>query len=141
LQKGIILLIDYGFPRDVYYHPDRSIMCHYQQLAHTDPFLYPGLQDITAHVDFTAIAESAFKAELDILGFTTQASFLLSVGLLNLAKESYREDEIFNFNLNKAIQIFTSPSEMGEIFKVIALSRGIETDLLGFGLSNRVNSL
>jgi len=118
-----------------------TLMCHYQQLAHSDPFLYPGLQDITAHVDFTAIAESAFKAELDILGFTTQASFLLSVGLLNLAQETYSKDEILNFNLNKAIQIFTSPAEMGEIFKVIALGRGVETNLLGFGLSNRVNSL
>src|SRR5262249_15815962 len=83
LQQGLFLIIDYGFPRHEYYHPDRAmgtLMCHYRHVAHGDPFQFIGLQDITAHVDFTAVAESATAAGLAVAGFTHQANFLLSSG-------------------------------------------------------------
>lgn len=137
LETGIILLIDYGFSQQEYYHPDRkmgTLMCHYQHKAHTDPFFHPGLQDITAHVDFAAVAEAALLAELDVLGYTHQAAFLLSCGLLDFVKEQ-------NFRIKKDINTLTSPAEMGELFKVIALGKGLDIELLGFKMSNRLFSL
>ncbi len=139
LDTGIILLIDYGFPEKEYYHPQRNmgtLMCHYRHYAHTDPFLYPGLQDITAHVNFTHIAIAAMQSNLDILGYTHQAAFLLGCGLmecLTTAKNTEKE-KILN---NSAIHKLTSPAEMGELFKVIALGRHIEEPLLGFNLIDR----
>lgn len=134
LTQGLILLIDYGFSRQEYYHPDRNmgtLMCHYQHRAHTDPFFYPGLQDITAHVDFTAVAEAASQNELEVLGYTTQAAFLLNCGLLtNVQNLSPKQ--------NQTIHTLTSPAEMGELFKVIALGKDIEHLLLGFNTYNRV---
>lgn len=140
LKSGIILIIDYGFPRQEYYHPDRSmgtLMCHYRHYAHHDPFLYPGLQDITAHVDFTAIAEAASATGLDILGYTSQAAFLLSTGLMNLAEKNHPNTEKEKVIQNQAIQTLTSPAEMGELFKVIALGRNFDSPLLGFKLNDR----
>lgn len=137
LSQGVILLIDYGFPRHHYYHPDRTmgtLMCHYRHRAHSDPFLYPGLQDITAHVDFTAVAQAASLAELDVLGYTHQAAFLLSCGLLEFYKQSIP-------NKHQAINTLTSPAEMGELFKVMALGKDFDQTLLGFQMSNRVFSL
>lgn len=137
LTKGIILLIDYGFSQQEYYHPDRNmgtLMCHYQHRAHTNPFLYPGLQDITAHVDFTAVAEAASCAKLEVLGYTHQAAFLLSCGLLALAKKQ-------DMHTNQSINTFTSPAEMGELFKVIALGKEIDCELMGFKMSNRLFTL
>lgn len=134
LTQGAILLIDYGFSRQEYYHPDRTmgtLMCHYQHRAHTDPFLYPGLQDITAHVDFTAVAEAASEAELEVLGYTTQAAFLLSCGLLEHVQNPSPQQ-------NHAIHTLTSPAEMGELFKVIALGKDIDPTLLGFKMYNRL---
>lgn len=148
LKKGVVLLMDYGFTREVYYHPVRNmgtLMCHYQQIAHTNPFIYPGIQDITAHVDFTAIQEAAHKTNLEPIGFTNQASFLLSLGLLDHLNASYSNsnDELNNMNLNRSVQVLTSPNEMGELFKVIALGRNIElqNELLGFSLSNKLHLL
>lgn len=143
LETGLIFIIDYGFPRREYYHPSRmmgTLMCHYRHYAHHDPFLYPGLQDITAHVDFTLIAEAALNAHLNVLGFTNQAAFLLGSGILTLAekaKQNGMPEEAF-FKQNQAIQILTSPAEMGEAFKVIALSKGLEleTKLIGFSLND-----
>ncbi len=137
LRQGLILLIDYGFSRQEYYHPDRNmgtLMCHYQHRAHTDPFFYPGIQDITTHVDFTAVAEAAFQNELDVLGYTTQAAFLLNCGLLEHAQNS-------SLKQNHAIHTLTSPAEMGELFKVIALGRDLEQTLLGFKAYDRLFSL
>lgn len=131
LEQGEILLIDYGFPRRELYHPDRhqgSMMCHYHHHAHTDPFFLPGLQDITAHVDFTAIAEAAIENNLMVAGYTSQAAFLLDCGLLELSK---------GFEHTQHIKYLTLPSEMGEIFKVIALTREIETPKYGFRLQDR----
>jgi SAM-dependent MidA family methyltransferase len=141
LKLGVILIIDYGFPQHEYYHPDRSmgtLMCHYRHYAHHDPFLYPGLQDITAHVDFTAIAEAASEVALDVLGYTSQAAFLLDTGLMALAEEQHKTTtEKETLIRNHAIQTFTSPAEMGELFKVIALGRNFEQPLMGFQLHDR----
>lgn len=134
LKQGLILLIDYGFSRREFYHPDRSmgtLMCHYRHHAHADPFFLPGLQDITAHVDFTAVAEAASDNDLDVAGFATQAAFLLDCGLLAMASEK----EVL------AIKYLTLPSEMGELFKVIALTREMELPLRGFRLQNYVERL
>lgn len=133
LSKGVVLILDYGFPRAEYYHPDRSmgtLMCHYQHRAHSDPFFLPGLQDITAHVDFTAVAKSAFANGLSIAGFTNQAAFLMNCGLLSLLDAPVDNKKRFSQN-NQVLQL-TSPSEMGELFKVIGLTKKYERDLLGF---------
>ncbi len=134
LNAGLILLFDYGFPREEYYHPERAmgtLMCHYRHRAHNDPFLFPGLQDITAHVDFTAVAEAAVANQLQVAGYTNQAGFLLNCDLLGLAT-SVNLPEFEQIQMNQAIKKLTSPAEMGELFKVIALTRQIDFSLLGF---------
>lgn len=138
LEQGVILLIDYGFPRHEYYIPERregTVMCHYRHQAHSDPLILPGLQDVTAHVDFTAIAECAVAAGLDVAGYTSQAHFLLGSGLMALLAESAektsREEQVVQA---QAIKRLTMPHEMGELFKVIALSRDIEPGLIGFSM-------
>jgi SAM-dependent MidA family methyltransferase len=142
LSQGLILLIDYGFPQHEYYFPDRSmgtLMCHYRQYAHTDPLILTGLQDITAHVDFTAVAEAAVQSQLKVAGFTSQAAFLLSLGLLDLANNN--EDVRAKFNINQQIQKLTSPAEMGELFKVMALTKDLNLPLHGFALHDQRHRL
>ncbi|MDR9497994.1 MAG: SAM-dependent methyltransferase [Hydrogenovibrio sp.] len=134
LKRGLVLLIDYGYNRQEYYQRARhmgTLRCHYQHLAHSDPFFYPGLQDITAHVDFTAVAENAFSAGFKIAGFTTQAHFLMSSGLMDMA---HRPDDDVTEQLKLAQQIktLTLPDEMGETFKVMALSKHLDQSLIGF---------
>jgi len=149
LTRGAALLIDYGFPRHEYYHPQRqrgTLMCHIQHRAHDDVFLAPGLQDITAHVDFTAIAEAAQQSGLDVLGYTTQARFLLNAGLPQLL-ETYAQQQLEQPDLKERAQTYTalqkliSEAEMGELFKVIALGRGIASPLSGFSQSDRSGQL
>ena len=134
LQQGLILLIDYGFPRHEFYHPQRSdgtLMCHYRHRAHGDPFVYPGLQDITAHVDFTAVAEAALEADLSVYGYTSQAMFLLGCGLTDMVEGI--EEDAERIRLAQQVKTLTLPSEMGELFKVMALGSGLaETALMGF---------
>ena len=140
LGKGALLLIDYGFPSHEYYHPHRgmgTLMCHYRHQAHGEPFSLPGLQDITAHVDFTAIAESGFDAGLDVLGYTAQAAFLINGGLTEVLERTPVDDALRYLPLTQAAQKLTSPAEMGELFKVIALGKGIEEALIGFSLGDR----
>lgn len=142
LSKGVVLLFDYGFPRHEYYHPDRrmgTLMCHYQHQSHPEPLQHPGEQDITAHVDFTLIAEEAFDAGLHVAGFTNQASFLLANGLLSLLDTN--APTIVDVKQKQAVKQLTHPHEMGELFKVMALSKGIELDLQGFILSDKRASL
>lgn len=144
LKSGAILLIDYGFPRTEYYHPDRNmgtLMCHYKHHSHTDALLYPGLQDITAHVDFTAIAEAASTAKLEVLGFTHQAAFLLNCGLLEIIEKFQPTTIREKAAQNHAIQLLSSPAEMGELFKVIALGRNVTEPLIGFSAMDRRYSL
>lgn len=142
LSKGAVLIIDYGFPRHEYYHPDRTqgtIMCHYRHRAHTNPLAYPGLQDITAHVDFTAVAEAAVENDFSVAGFSNQAAFLMNCDLLSLMDNSM--DEKNRFLQNQQILKLTLPSEMGELFKVMALTKKIEKDLLGFRSMNQLEKL
>jgi SAM-dependent MidA family methyltransferase len=144
IGRGALLLIDYGFPRHEYYHPQRSsgtLMCHYRHHAHGDPFFHPGLQDITAHVDFTAIVEAGFDAGFDFLGYTTQAAFLLNCGLTELLSRTPVEEVMRYLPLAQAAQKLISPAEMGELFKVIALGKGIAAPLIGFANGDRSASL
>ncbi len=135
LARGIVLLIDYGYPRSEYYHQQRemgTLMCHYRHRAHPDPFAFPGLQDITAHVDFTSLAAAAHGAGLEVCGFTTQAQFLLGSGLTALLAET--PDAAAQLALATQVKRLTLPQEMGETFKVLGLCRGMDAPLSGFAL-------
>lgn len=135
LAAGMLLLIDYGFARREYYHPERSngtLMCHYRHRAHDDPFILVGLQDITAHVDFTAMAEAGYGAGLDVAGYTTQAAFLLAAGITQLLDNA--ADDMTRLEQAQWVKKMTMPHEMGELFKVLALTRGVDEPLLGFTL-------
>ena len=144
LGRGALLLIDYGFPRHEFYHPQRSegtLMCHYRHRAHADPFYLPGLQDITAHVDFTAVVEAGHAAGLDFLGYMTQGVFLLNCGLTEVLARTPYEDRAHYLPLAASAQKLLGPSEMGELFKVMALGKGIEDTLLGFAQGDRSATL
>jgi SAM-dependent MidA family methyltransferase len=135
LQQGVVLLIDYGFGAGEYYHPQRTqgtLMCHYRHHAHDDPFFLVGLQDMTAHVDFSAIAESAAKGGADLLGYTSQAHFLINNDIIKLLQEVLPESMLDYMPLSAQLQKLTSPAEMGELFKVIAFGKGMESPLSGF---------
>lgn len=135
LQNGALLFIDYGFGAREYYHPQRSsgtLMCHYRHHAHDEPFFLPGLQDITAHVNFTDIAECGIDAGLELLGYTNQAFFLINCGIAELMQEVSPDNPREYLPLSGQLQKLTSPAEMGELFKVIALGRGIGEPLTGF---------
>ena len=144
IGRGALLLVDYGFPRREYYHPQRSsgtLMCHYRHHAHGEPFFLPGLQDITAHVDFTAIVEAGFDAGLEFLGYTTQSTFLLNCGLTDVLSRIPADDLARYLPQSQAAQKLISPAEMGELFKVVALGKGIAQPLLGFARGDRGASL
>ncbi|MDR2030702.1 MAG: SAM-dependent methyltransferase [Azoarcus sp.] len=144
LRRGALLLIDYGYPRDEFYAPSRSrgtLMCHYRQRAHEDPFLWPGLVDITGSVDFTAMAEAGFDAGLDVLGYTSQGQFLLNCGVLNCLARREAESSARYARAASAVQHLTMAREMGESFKVLALGRGMEAPLLGFAHGDRTCAL
>ena len=135
LRQGALLFIDYGFGAREFYHPQRhrgTLMCHYRHFAHDDPLYLPGLQDITAHVDFTAIAESGIDAGLALLGYTSQAFFLINCGITEWLREVSPEAVRDYAPLSGQLQKLTSPAEMGELFKVIALGRGLTIPLSGF---------
>ncbi|MBB5420977.1 class I SAM-dependent methyltransferase [Paraburkholderia atlantica] len=144
LARGAILLIDYGFPRHEYYHDQRAqgtLMCHYRHRAHGDPFLYPGLQDITAHVEFTGIAEAGVETGADLLGFTSQARFLLNAGVTEVLGEIDPADTRRFLPAANAVQKLLSEAEMGELFKVIAFSRGLDDTLRAFSSGDRSHTL
>lgn len=140
LKQGALLLIDYGFPRAEYYHSQRTqgtLMCHYRHRAHDDPLMFVGLQDITAHVDFTAIAEAAVETGLSLLGYTSQAAFVIGCGLEQLVAGSDPEKTRDHLELTQQIKKLTLPHEMGELYKVMALGRGVKELLPGFSLQDR----
>ena len=144
LSQGALLLIDYGLPRHELYHPQRNhgtLRCHYRQRAHDNPFWWPGLSDITSHVDFTAVAEAGFDAGLDVLGYTSQASFLINCGLGELLMARQEDGGEQAVRANGAVQTLIAPGEMGELFKVIALGRGIDVPLRGFARGDRRHAL
>lgn len=143
LDRGALLLIDYGFPRHEFYHPQRdsgTLMCHYRHHAHSAPFFLPGLQDITAHVDFTAIIESGHEAGLELLGYTTQANFLLNNGITGILSQTPFEDAQRYLPQAQAVRKLVSPTEMGELFKVMALGKDMPA-LNGFSSGDRGASL
>jgi SAM-dependent MidA family methyltransferase len=144
LDQGAMLFVDYGFGAREYYHPQRSsgtLMCHYRHHAHDDPFFLPGLQDITAHVNFTGIAECAIDANLELMGYTTQALFLINGGIADLLKEISPENLRDYLPLSAQLQKLTSPAEMGELFKVIALGKKQADPLSGFGRGDLIRLL
>lgn len=135
LEQGAILFIDYGFGARELYHPQRSsgtLMCHYRHYAHDDPFFFPGLQDLTAHVNFTDIAECGIDAGLELGGYTTQAFFLINSGITDFMKNFSPEDLREYMLLSAQVQKLTSPAEMGELFKVIVLGKRMANPLSGF---------
>ena len=144
IERGLALFLDYGFPRAEYYHPQRdrgTLMCHYRHRAHTDPFLLPGLQDITSHVDFTAMAEAAHSGGAEILGYTSQARFLINCGLTELMGRVPAEDARAYLPLAAAANKLTSPAEMGELFKAFAFGKGVSGPLVGFGAGDKRHTL
>ncbi len=127
LETGMALLFDYGFSRPEYYLAERSsgtLRCYYRHRAHDDPLFWPGLQDITAWVDFSLLAESARDADMDVLGYTTQAQFLLAAGLDEIVGRKVVQDEKLQAEMAHGIRQLIMPGEMGESIKVLALGKG-----------------
>ncbi|MEX3548575.1 MAG: SAM-dependent methyltransferase [Burkholderia sp.] len=144
LTRGAALFIDYGFPASEYYHPQRAegtLMCHYRHRAHGDPFVWPGLQDITAHVEFSGIHEAAVAAGAELLGYTSQGRFLLNAGITEVLAEIDPADGARFLPPANAVQKLIAESEMGELFKVIAFGRGIEGGLGAFARGERSHML
>lgn len=135
LTQGAMLWIDYGMARHEYYHPERrrgTLICHYRHTAHEDFYRWPGLQDLTAWVDFTALAEAGLRAGLQVLGYTTQAHFLMSAGLLDLLAELQTYDPVVQYRRAQEVKQLTLPGEMGEHFKLMLLGRDLELACSGF---------
>jgi SAM-dependent MidA family methyltransferase len=144
LESGAIFVIDYGFPSREYYHPQRSmgtLMCHARHRAHGDPFERPGEQDITAHVDFSALAQAAHEAGLELLGYAAQAQFLVNCGITEVLAQANEENALRYAPIAAEAQLLLSPNEMGELFKVLAVGRGVKQPLAGFSRGDRSHTL
>jgi SAM-dependent MidA family methyltransferase len=144
LGRGLILMIDYGFVAAEYYHPQRhmgTLRAHYRHHALDDPFYLPGLCDLTAHVDFSAVAQAGTAAGLELAGYTSQAGFLLNSGLTELLLQTPPDDAAAYLPQANAVQRLVSPAEMGELFKVIGFSKGGIAPLAGFARGDRRHSL
>jgi len=144
LRSGLLIIIDYGYTAAEYYHPQRSggtLMCHYRHHAHADPYTHLGIQDITAHVDFTALARCACESGLSLLGYSNQASFLLSLGILDVIESDMQLTGSDSMLLGQQVKRLTLPSDMGELFKVLAVGTGIDGPLDGFRLTDHRNRL
>ncbi|MCB1909329.1 MAG: SAM-dependent methyltransferase [Rhodocyclaceae bacterium] len=144
LGRGLMLMLDYGYPRAEYYLPSRAsgtLLCYYRHRAHGQPLQWPGLNDITAFVDFTAVAEAAHDAGLEIYGYTSQASYLLNLGILELLEGRGARESPEYIRAARAVQRLTSPHEMGELFKVLAIGRDAAGSTVGFERGDRLHSL
>ncbi len=144
LERGVVLLSDYGLPRASYYLEERNsgtLICHYRHRAHDNPFLYPGLQDLSAWVDFTAVAEAAVALGFDLAGFATQAHFLIGAGLEDVVGRQVGDGSGDSLRLASEIKTLTLPGEMGERFKFMALSRNFSRPLAGFGFKDMRDKL
>lgn len=144
LSGGAILIIDYGGSRREYYHLQRgdgTLLCHYRHRAHADPFTLIGLQDITAWVDFTAAAAAAHSTGFTVCGYTTQAQFLIALGITDLLAEAGSARPTERFVFAQQVQTLTLPGEMGERMKVLGLTRGMSTALRGFTTANHLHRL
>lgn len=136
LTQGVMLFIDYGWPQAQYYAAERNqgtLSCFYRQRQHDNPLIHIGLQDITAWVDFTALAAAGLAAGLHLAGFATQAHFLFGAGLPQLLSDLSQQDDAQRWQLSQQVQKLTLPNEMGERFKVMALSKHCDLELSGFG--------
>jgi SAM-dependent MidA family methyltransferase len=143
LETGVILLIDYGFSAREYYHPQRNLgtlMCHYQHLAHSNLLTHIGLQDITAHVDFSQIANSVPQHGIRLAGYVNQAQFLINCGILDILQRFSPNNSQY-MKLAAAAQKLMSPAEMGELFKVIAFSKDFDEPLIGFKSGDKSHTL
>lgn len=145
LTSGIITFADYGYGRSEYYHPARTmgtLTCFYQHQKNDDPFRHPGLQDITTHVDFTLVAETALMHHCELVGYTTQAGFLLDCGLVDLVRQADENlSEAAQFELHQSIKTLTLPSEMGEVIKFMTLQKNSDIPVPGFTLQDRRHQL
>lgn len=144
LKRGAALLIDYGFPQREYYHPQRNtgtLMCHFRHHSHGEPLVLAGVQDITAHIDFTAMADAALEGGLEVLGYTSQARFLLNAGLMTVLEEMSSGMSGPPPATLSAVQKLLSEAEMGELFKVMAVGRDIDPPLRGFTQGDRRHTL
>jgi SAM-dependent MidA family methyltransferase len=144
LAQGAVIMIDYGFAAHEYYHPQRNLgtlMCHYQQLAHPDPLLNIGLQDITAHVDFTGIAQAGVNQDLQLAGFCSQAQFLMNCGILDVMSQVSPHDMAQYAPIAAAAQKLLSPAEMGDLFKVIGFTKNMDMFLMGFSTGDKSHTL
>ena len=144
LDQGLILISDYGYPRQEYFHQQRhagTLICHYRHQVHDDPFLYPGLQDITASVEFTTVAEAAVDAGMHVSWFATQAHFLIACGLDQFVSEFETDDVVERSKMTQQVSKLTMPGEMGEKFKFIGLSKEFDNQLCGFGFIDQRSRL
>ena len=144
LKQGVILMLDYGFGAAEYYHPQRNqgtLMCHFQHYAHSNPLINLGFQDITAHVNFTAIAEAGTAQGLSLAGYCNQASFLINCGMLDLLAEVSPSNMAVYAPLAAAAQKLLSPAEMGELFKVIGFTKNMDEPLIGFTVGDKTHAL
>ncbi len=135
LAAGALLFVDYGYPRRAYYHPERAdgaLLCHYRHRAHADPLILPGLQDITASVDFTAVADAALAAGLEVAGYASQNHFLFGCGLMELLAETDAAGSVHYLEQARQVKLLTLPGEMGDRFQAIALTRNLDIPLRGF---------
>jgi SAM-dependent MidA family methyltransferase len=134
-DAGALFVLDYGFPASEYYHPQRNagtLMTHYRHRAMDDPFFLPGLADLTAHVDFSAIARAGVAGGMSLAGYATQARFLINCGILDALARCGEPQSAAYLREAAAVQKLLSPAEMGELFKVLAMGKGIGEDLIGF---------
>jgi len=144
LTRGVLLFVDYGLPRREFYAPERrdgTLLCHFRHRFHGDPFTRPGLQDLTAWVDFTAVAEAGAAAGLELAGYTTQAHFLIGCGLGEFLADVNELDVVGRVNLSRQAMVLTLPGEMGERFKAIALAKGYDSPLRGFAVRDLRHTL
>jgi SAM-dependent MidA family methyltransferase len=144
IERGVLLFVDYGLPRRAFYAPERrtgTLLCHYRHRFHDDPFLNPGLQDITAWVDFTAVADAAEKAGLSLAGFTTQAHFLIGNDIEHYLSDVSQLELPQRLNLSRQAMVLTLPGEMGERFKVMALAKEYDSPLRGFSVRDLRHTL
>ncbi len=146
LRRGVVLVVDYGYPRHEYYLPERArgtLACYYRHRVHDDPYRLPGLQDITAHVDFTALVEAGTGAGLELLGYTTQSAFLLGCDLLGLAESRLAalDSEVERLRLSQGVKTLALPGQMGERFQVAAFGRDYDPPLRGFAVLDLAHRL
>jgi SAM-dependent MidA family methyltransferase len=144
LQRGVMLFVDYGLPRAQYYSRERTrgtLLCHYRHRFHDDALLYVGLQDIGTWVDFTAVAEAAVESDCSVVGYTTQAHFLIGCGIDKLLADLAEQELESRLQIGKQAMVLTLPGEMGERFKAIALGKSWDLPLIGFSVRDMAASL